>query len=149
MLRTFSTQSVPFRVRNTVSLLKDGFAQELLDLWDSRDMRGMTYTGYVYSKPVGFVLLENNSAELRTIRGFWIREDFRGKGIGSSLLEQVLRDYEHLPVDIKVNITPGAERFYEQHGFEIVGYRDDFKMNIGLWKSLVPKRQYEKNIIQH
>lgn len=81
-------------------------------------------------------MLEDNSENLKTIRGFWVDEHFRGRGIGTFLLNYVLREFEHEPVDIKVNITPGAEKIYTDRGFKIIGHRDDFDMNIGLWKAL-------------
>ena len=91
---------------------------------------------YLYSLPVGFILLQDNSERLRTIRGTWIDENFRGRGLGEKLLKEILDEYEHQLVDIVVNITKGAEGFYEKYGFKIVGHRDDFDMNIGLWEAL-------------
>lgn len=105
-------------------------------MWDSRGMEGEIYEAILYNLPVGFILLENNSQELKTIRGTWVNSDLRGKGVGQFLMKAVCSDYEHRPVDIKVNITKGAEGFYEKFGFKIVGHRDDFDMNIGLWKAL-------------
>lgn len=55
-------------------------------------------------------------------------------------MKAVQKEYEHEPVDILVNITKGAEGFYEKYGFKIVGYREDFDMNIGLWKALTSNK---------
>lgn len=128
----FKTLSIPLGLHT----VKDPFARDLLDLWESRKAKGTVYTVYLYSLPVGFILLENSSRKLRTIRGTWVNENFRGQGIGEFLLKTILQEYEHQPVDIVVNITKGAEGFYEKYGFKIVGHRDDFDMNIGLWESL-------------
>lgn len=94
------------------------------------------YIAYLYTLPVGFILLQNNSENRKTIRGTWIDAKFRGQGLGEALMKAVQKEYEHEPVDILVNITKGAEGFYEKYGFKIVGYREDFDMNIGLWESL-------------
>lgn len=99
-------------------------------------MEGFVYVAYLYTIPVGFILLQNNSEKLKTIRGTWIDAQFRGRGLGEALMKLVQNEYEHEPVDILVNITKGAEGFYEKYGFKIVGYREDFDMNIGLWESL-------------
>ncbi len=81
-------------------------------------------------------LLQDTSRKLKTIRGTWINERFRRQGLGEALLKLVQSECEHESVDILVNITKGAEGFYEKNGFEIVGHRDDFDMNIGLWSFL-------------
>lgn len=99
-------------------------------------MKGSVYTAYLYTLPVGFILLQNNSENHKTIRGTWIDAKFRGQGLGEALMKAVQKEYEHEPVDILVNITKGAEGFYEKYGFKIVGYREDFDMNIGLWEAL-------------
>ena len=125
----YKTQLIPF----TFKSIEDEFAQELLDLWNSRNMKGSVYTAYLYSLPVGFILLQDTSRKLKTIRGTWINERFRRQGLGEALLKLVQSECEHESVDILVNITKGAEGFYEKNGFEIVGHRDDFDMNIGLW----------------
>lgn len=102
-------------------------------------MKGTIYTAWLYTIPVGFILLEDSvktGPNLKTIRGTWVDPDYRGMGVGEKLLKKILNEYEHRPVDILVNITKGAEGFYEKYGFKIVGHRDDFDMNIGLWESL-------------
>lgn len=119
-----------------LSTIKDPFARELLDLWRLRKLEGSVYIAYLYTLPVGFILLQNNSENRKTIRGTWIDAKFRGQGLGEALMKAVQKEYEHEPVDILVNITKGAEGFYEKYGFKIVGYREDFDMNIGLWESL-------------
>lgn len=103
-------------------------------------MKGVTYTAYLYSIPVGFILLQDNSPKYKTIRGTWVSENFRGQGVGEKLLSTVLQGYKHRDVDIVVNITPGAEGFYEKYGFKIVGKREDLDMNIGLWEASKEKR---------
>ena len=86
-------------------------------------MKGSVYTAYLYSLPVGFILLQDTSRKLKTIRGTWINERFRRQGLGEALLKLVQSECEHESVDILVNITKGAEGFYEKNGFEIVGQR--------------------------
>ncbi len=55
----YKTQLIPF----TFKSIEDEFAQELLDLWNSRNMKGSVYTAYLYSLPVGFILLQDTSRD--------------------------------------------------------------------------------------
>ena len=96
-------------------------------------MRGVVWVACLYTMPVGFILVQENSLYLCTIRGTWVHSDFRGKGIGEVLLKSVLEN--NSDVDIIVNVTKGAEGFYEKYGFVKVGHRDDFDMDIYTWHS--------------
>lgn len=106
----------------------DEFAKELADLWFGRKMKGVIYTAWLYSMPVGFIFLEHSHPYACTIRGTWVDPNFRGKGVGEFLLKKVLADTPKQ--DIIVNVTKGAEGFYEKYGFLKMGHRDDFDMDI-------------------
>lgn len=62
-----------------------------------------------------------------TIRGFFVDERHRGRGIGARLLERCLEFTETTErYDVYVNISEGAEKAYKRCGFQILGTRKDF-----------------------
>lgn len=126
VLKCYSTPSIPYRLDSVTRY--DEFAKELLELWRNREMKGIVYTAYLYTEPAGFILLQENDLYKCTIRGTWIHSALRGKGVGAFLMREVLRC--NSDVDIIVNVTKGAEGFYEKFGFSKIGHRDDFDMDI-------------------
>lgn len=127
--RTLATSfsAVPDRVKTA---FENEFAQDLIKLWEEKKRRGQAYVAYLYSIPVGFCLVEQEGlAKKATIRGMYIQESFRGKEIGSFLLRSVIQDFGMK--DIWVNVSDGAQKFYERFGFEIVGERADLPEEAG------------------
>lgn len=75
---------------------------------------------------MGYLLLETAGSEC-TIRGFFVDERYRGRGIGARLLERCLEFTEITErYNVYVNISEGAEKAYERCGFQILGTRKDF-----------------------
>ena len=111
------SKEVPAGVRN----IDDPFSRELIELWDMRYMKGKTF--FVADR--GYILLEDCKKHW-TIRGFFVRPEERGKGLGSDLLANVCDFVDNQEQDCFVNITRGAESIYIRHGFEILGPRPDF-----------------------
>lgn len=81
---------------------------------------------YLYTIPVGFLLVEYNSLDTQTIRGLWVEERYRGEGLGRFLMETLFEETDPAGVTTKVSITDGAQKFYEKFGFEIGERRTDF-----------------------
>lgn len=74
----------------------------------------------------GYLLLET-AGDTVTIRGLYICEGFRRQGIGNRLLSKCIQYVEQTGrKHMYVNITEGAERFYQKYGFTILGVRKDF-----------------------
>lgn len=127
--RTIATSysALPYRVANA---FEDPFAQDLIRLWEEKKRRGQVYVAYLYSVPVGFCLVEQEGlAKKATIRGMYVQKSFRGKEVGRFLLNSVIQDFGMK--DIWVNISNGAQGFYEKFGFEIVGERADLPKEAG------------------
>lgn len=122
----FKMRSVPSTLRREIAFCADKFATELLDLWESREMKGWVYVAYEYTIPTGFLLVEYNTCNLQTIRGLWVKQSFRGQGLGRFLMEALFEETDKAGVETKVNITEGAEKFYQKFGFEIGERREDF-----------------------
>lgn len=89
-------------------------------------MKGDVYTAYLYTIPVGFLLVQYNAPNLQTIRGLWVEEKYRKQGIGKFLMEALFEETDKAGVETKVSITEGAQEFYRKFGFEIGERREDF-----------------------
>jgi predicted GNAT family N-acyltransferase len=48
-------------------------------------------------------------------------EEYRGKGVGAALLNQILHDLRKETATIYLNSQAAAVDFYKKHGFEVVG----------------------------
>lgn len=104
-------------------------------------MTGTIVTMWLYTMPVAVLLVETKGTEW-TIRGTWVSEWCRGRGVGEKLLTDFLKDFdkENPQGELWVNITPGAEGFYAKYGFRIPGYRTDTpeSMAVGLYGKCKP-----------
>lgn len=132
VLRSCTTSSVP---SNLIGV-KDAFLQEIVDLWNDQNKRGKIYTYYLYTIPVGTLMVEENGEDW-TIRGTWVAEEYRKEGIGRRMLEDLKSKFDSSKIASRlwVNITPQAEGFYKKLGFRIPGYRVDTPapMSVGIF----------------
>jgi phosphinothricin acetyltransferase len=71
----------------------------------------------------------------------YIREGFRGKGIGSALMKELIRICEEKGVwtiqAVILRENEGSVRFHEQLGFRIVGYREKIGKQGSVWRDTV------------
>ena len=119
---TLSEQILP-----GVRAIQDPFSQELIKLWDDRKLEGKIF--YALNErwePIGYLLLDTVVRDRWTIRGFFVREDYRGQGYGKKLLQVATYFCKSFDKDTFVNITEGAEKIYLDEGYEILGRREDF-----------------------
>lgn len=107
--------------------IKDSFSEELINLWDFRKLSGTVFYAFDESLKdcLGYILVEEQKDHV-TIRGFYVKEECRGNGHGTTLLKAVDDHYCFLGKDIYVNITKGAENLYVKEGHELLGPREDF-----------------------
>lgn len=112
------------------AFVDDEFATDLIKLWEENKRKGQIYIAYLYMAPVGFCLVEQfGLGKTATIRGMFVQESFRGKEIGTFLLRSVVQDYGMR--DIWVNISEGAQKFYEKFNFEVIQERTDLPEDAG------------------
>lgn len=115
------------------------FSQELQQIWQQNDWKGYAYVAYSSNQePVGYILYQNTN----TIRGFFIATSERGKGIGTELLQHVCND--NADSLIKVNITVGSEKVYQNLNFILLGPRKDFPGLIVAYKGNPSEAELKK-----
>lgn len=142
VLNCYKTPCPPYRLD---SFVKDLFGKELLEMWRTNDRKGMVYTAWFGDEPAGFILLEKTE-NYWTIRGTWVEENLRGRSVGGFLMKNLLEDFwNEKPDCIWVNITPGAEGFYQKFRFNIIGYRNDTPeaMPVGIYTNWTMSEQVE------
>ena len=78
---------------------------------------------------VGFVILELRGTFVGSIRSVAIREDWRGRGLGSRLIgfaeTRILREHPNVFLLVS-SFNPRAKALYERLGYEVVGELRDF-----------------------
>lgn len=114
------------RIPKAIRDIEDPFSKELIDLWDSRKLKGLVFSEYDEEGIVSYILLEDRG-EVATIRGFFTVPRSRGKGYGTQLLQTVCDLCDSFgKKTIVVNITKGAQNPYIRTGFVPLGKRKDF-----------------------
>ena len=87
---------------------------------------------------VGFVGLQQKEAGKGVLKRLAVMTDFRGRGIGSALVDQLIawaksNDYES--ISLSTGEKERARPIYLRHGFQITGYNQksrDFLMHLNL-----------------
>lgn len=129
----------------SVDKLKDcsePFAKELITLWHNRKLRGEAIVYEKSDRILGFILLEHKEGEIVN-RGLYVRENFRGYGIGQSMLTYLHKSYckSHM---IWTNITKGSEGIYYKFNYKVLGERKEF----GQFIAYYPESKTTKSKIQ-
>ena len=72
---------------------------------------------------VGLLAVEEEPNYLWLVK-LYLRSPFRGVGLGTALLQQVIREAAELSKSIRLRVlkvNEGAQRLYLLHGFKVVG----------------------------
>ncbi len=72
---------------------------------------------------VGLLVVEEEPAHLWLVK-LYLRSSFRGLGLGTRLLQQVIEEANELgkPIRLRVlKVNQDAQRLYLRHGFAVVG----------------------------
>jgi len=95
------------------------------------------------------VAAPTGSEDVTLIRHAYVRTARRGQGIGSKLIQHLLA---HLHTQSERPILIGtwatatwAIRFYEKHGFRVVGYEEKERLLRLYWD--IPERQVETSVV--
>src|SRR5262245_64462718 len=74
--------------------------------------------------PLGFVILDMRGAFAGYIQSVAVREDWRGRGLGSALIahaeQRVFRDSPHVFICVS-SFNGRARALYERLGYEVIG----------------------------
>lgn len=134
-------------VRHSVkeNILSDPALVTDKDCEDFITQRGKGWVCEIDSRIVGFAiadLKENN------IWALFVHPDYEGKGIGSSLHEEMMNwFFDQTPENVWLGTEPNtkAEKFYKKNGWKEIGIHAKgeikFEMTHDHWKSLIKKPQ--------
>jgi ribosomal-protein-alanine N-acetyltransferase len=95
----------------------------------ARDPALERYVAVDADEVVGFILVSMRGSFTGYIKSIAVREDWRGRGLGSALLafaeERILRDTPNVFICVS-SFNSGARALYERLGYETVGVLRDF-----------------------
>lgn len=130
------------------SRFMDSEGAEMIDLWVGHNRVGEVIECLDGKDIHGFCLLEwdnnykpGNDETVKylpfTIRGMWVAYRSRREGLGSELIRETLTRILAVSKEPEVsicfvNISAGAEEFYEKLGFTIAGVRLDVDPNMSV-----------------
>lgn len=125
------------------SLCFQGFDQELASLpGDYAPPEGRLLLAEYEGKLAGCVALHRFESEICEMKRLYLRPAFRGKGIGGSLAEKIIREaqlagYKRMRLDTVEPVMKDAVQMYRKLGFkEIAPYRAN-PMNGTIYMELV------------
>ena len=95
----------------------------------ARDTALERYVAIANGEVVGFILVSMRGSFTGYIKSIAVREDWRGRGLGSALLAfaeaRILRDSPNVFICVS-SFNSGARALYERLGYETVGVLRDF-----------------------
>ena len=78
-------------------------------------------TAWADGQLIGTLVLHSDEVNFAFIDEIVIHTDFRGKGIGTTLLNEALRKIQELKVDfVQLIPIPGRESFFARAGFKVI-----------------------------
>ena len=83
--------------------------------------------------------------DVTLIRHAYVRTDRQGEGIGSALIEQLLRGTDRPVLVGTWRAASWAVEFYRSHGFEMVPGREGRRLLRRYWS--IPERQVETSVV--
>ena len=106
---------------------------------------GVAFSGFEEDGTLAGVMGIQQVQDVTLIRHAYVRTSSRNRGIGAKLLAH-LRDTTNRPVLIGTWADAAwAIRFYEKHGFRLVGDQDKNRLLKKYWN--VPDRQIETSVV--
>jgi N-acetylglutamate synthase-like GNAT family acetyltransferase len=106
---------------------------------------GVRFSCYVDSNEIIGVMGIQDKADVALIRHAYVRTKQRKKGIGSLLLQELIKDAKK-PILIGTwKAADWAIRFYEKHGFRLVEEEEKNRLLRKYWA--IPDRQVETSVV--
>jgi N-acetylglutamate synthase-like GNAT family acetyltransferase len=106
---------------------------------------GVRFSCYIDNNEIIGVMGIQNKADVELIRHAYVRTKQRKKGVGSLLLQEMIKDAKK-PVLIGTwKAADWAIRFYEKHGFRPVEEEEKNRLLKKYWA--IPDRQVETSVV--
>ncbi|PYP88272.1 MAG: GNAT family N-acetyltransferase [Blastocatellia bacterium AA13] len=106
---------------------------------------GVRFSCYVDDDEIVGVMGIQDKVDVELIRHAYVRTKQRNKGIGTLLLQELIRDTTR-PILIGTwKAADWAIRFYEKHGFRVVDEEEKNRLLKKYWN--IPDRQVETSVV--
>jgi len=106
---------------------------------------GVRFSCYVDNNEIIGVMGIQDKADLELIRHAYVRTKQRNKGIGTLLLQELIKDAKK-PILIGTwKAADWAIHFYEKHGFRLVAEEEKNRLLKKYWA--IPDRQVETSVV--
>jgi len=106
---------------------------------------GVRFSCYVDNNEIIGAMGIQDKADVALIRHAYVRTKQRKKGVGSFLLQELIKD-EQKPILIGTwKAADWAIRFYEKHGFRLVDEEEKNRLLKKYWA--IPDRQVETSVV--
>jgi N-acetylglutamate synthase-like GNAT family acetyltransferase len=106
---------------------------------------GVRFSCYADNSEIIGVMGIQDKADVALIRHAYVRTKQRKKGVGSLLLQELIKD-EQKPILIGTwKAADWAIRFYEKHGFRLVDEEEKNRLLKKYWA--IPDRQVETSVV--
>jgi N-acetylglutamate synthase-like GNAT family acetyltransferase len=106
---------------------------------------GVKFFCYVEDDEIIGVMGIQDKTEVQLIRHAYVKTTRRNKGIGSTLLQELLRNSTK-PILIGTwKAADWAIRFYQRHGFSLVDEKEKNRLLKKYWS--IPERQIETSVV--
>jgi N-acetylglutamate synthase-like GNAT family acetyltransferase len=106
---------------------------------------GVRFSCYVEAQEILGVMGIQDKSDVKLIRHAYVRTDQRQKGIGTLLLQELIKEAK---VPILIGTWKAADwaiRFYEKHGFRLVEEDEKNRLLKKYWA--IPDRQVETSVV--
>jgi len=107
--------------------------------------RGVEFWGWDEDGVLGGVMGLQKVRDVTLIRHAYVRSSHQSRGVGGALLEQLVRQTS---TPLLVGTWASADwaiRFYERHGFRLVGAEEKDRLLSSYWD--IPLRQRETSVV--
>jgi len=106
------------RIRKEV-FVKEQYLDKFLE-YDGLDRQATLYLVYQNGNPIGTARWRTTYDGIKLER-FAILKNYRKKNFGKVLLKKILKDIQHMDMDVYLNACTSAVNFFEQKGFAVEG----------------------------
>jgi N-acetylglutamate synthase-like GNAT family acetyltransferase len=106
---------------------------------------GVRFSCYVDNNEIIGVMGIQDKADVALIRHAYVRTKQRKKGVGSLLLQELIKDEQKSILIGTWKAADWAIRFYEKHGFRLVDEEEKNRLLKKYWA--IPDRQVESSVV--